>query len=170
MFVLDWTAYPFIMLAVAVPMAAFYAVERRREQRDEAAYDGPCMAHTGTDTDGTELWCWQKSGHSGTHDDYTAHDQVSEGIRRLIGCPEIGCLFDLNHDGPHMCGVEGVDMRVGEKCFLPDGHTEDHQPFDNGDGPDLFTYVPHQGVCGIELGIDSRCVRAPRHLGECSDF
>lgn len=70
MFVLDWTAYPFICLSVALPMAVLYLIERRRELKAEAAYDGPCMAHVGTDTDGTELWCWQKSGHSGAHDDY----------------------------------------------------------------------------------------------------
>lgn len=115
MFMLSWESYPFIMLCVALPMAAFYVVERRRERREEAAYDGPCMAHVGTDR-GTELWCWQKSGHSGAHDEYPDDTPFSaaEGLRRLLGCPLDGCLFDLGHDGPHMCGV------------LPVGHEEDH--------------------------------------------
>lgn len=137
MFVLDWSAYPFIMLCVAVPMAAFYVAERRRERREEAAYDGPCMAHTGTDR-GTELWCWQKSGHSGAHDEYPDDTPFSaaEGLRRLLGCPLDGCLFDADHHGPHMCGVEGVMMQVGEKCVLPERHGGDHGALPGDDPQD----------------------------------
>lgn len=92
MFVLDWTAYPFICLSVALPMAVFYVIERRRENRADAAYDGPCMAHTGTDTDGTELWCWQISGHEGPHDepeDTTWLDELAQSLPEIRFDPEL---------------------------------------------------------------------------------
>lgn len=129
MFVLSWESYPFIMLCVALPMAAFYVVERRRERREEAAYDGPCMAHVGTDR-GAELWCWQKSGHSGAHDDSSAYEDMMTLLR-------------------------------------------DWQPHTDADG-ELIGFSPPQGVCGnvtVESDhISGSCVRAPGHIGECSDF
>jgi hypothetical protein len=134
MFVLDWSAYPFIVLSVSLPMTVFYVLERRREVReDEAAGPMPCMAHTGTDRDGTELWCWQKYGHSGAHDDYTPTDasRVAEGFRRLLGCPEPTCLFDVDHEGPHMCWEEAGEQ--GVRCVLPKGHDGDHNPFADAD-------------------------------------
>jgi hypothetical protein len=160
MFVLDWSAYPFIVLSVALPMTVFYVLERRREVReDEAAGPMPCMAHTGTDRDGTELWCWQKYGHSGAHDDYTPTDasRVAEGFRRLLGCPEPTCLFDVDHEGPHMCW-EGMDQ--GVRCVLAKGHEGDHNPFadhdDWGDDPECPAGVhsmfdPCPGGCSKPL-------------------
>lgn len=194
MFVLDWTAYPFIALTVAVPMAVFYVIERRRELREDREYDTvvrPCMAHVSTDTDGTELWCWQRAGHSGPHDDYDT-DRVTDGIRRLLRCTEIGCLLDFQHDGPHgsfdtddehvdvtKYGDEHVDVTTyGDEqdvCFCGADHASPDFSHDQmteplPELPPRLSHVPPQGVCGIELGIDSRCVWAPGHLGECSDF
>jgi hypothetical protein len=135
MFVLDWSAYPFIVLSVALPMTVFYVLERRREVReDEAAGPMPCMTHVGTDLDGTELWCWQKYGHSGAHDDYSAPNGAIEGLRRLLGCPEPTCLFDVDHEGPHMCWEP-----LGEvfTCVLAKGHEGDHNSIpDAEDGDD----------------------------------
>ena len=131
MFVLDWTAYPIIMLCVAAPLGAFWLIEDRREKRaDEAAGPMPCMVHVGTDRDGTELWCWQKYGHSGAHDDYSAPNGAIEGLRRLLGCPDPQCLFDVDHEGPHMCWEQLVDETT---CVLPKGHDGDHSPFDDSE-------------------------------------
>jgi hypothetical protein len=154
MFVLDWSAYPFIVLSVALPMTVFYVLERRREVReDEAAGPMPCMAHTGTDRDGTELWCWQKYGHSGAHDDYTPTDasRVAEGFRRLLGCPEPTCLFDVDHEGPHMCW-EGMDQ--GVRCVLAKGHEGDHNPF--ADHDDWDEYAPEVPATELEERLRTR--------------
>lgn len=160
MFVLDWTAYPFITLAVALPMAVFWLIEHRKEVQADREYDGPCMAHTGTDRDGTELWCWQKAGHSGAHDDAGAYEELTS---RLRAAARDQCFRSSN-------------------CVLRNGHSDPCQLEYSDDDPDvldisthavtrsLLAHIPTQGVCGIELGIDSRCVWAPGHLGECSDF
>ncbi len=124
MFVLEWTAYPWISLAVGIPLALLYAVERRREVKADRAYDAvarPCMVHVGTDTDRTELWCWQRAGHSGPHDDSSAYEEMITLLRdwkpqtdaegELIGFTtpngtRIPCLRSSNC--VHLDGHEGL--------------------------------------------------------------
>lgn len=70
MFALEWTAYPFITLCVALPMTVLWYIEHRKEVRAaRVAGPVPCMTHMGTEEDGTELWCWLKYGHGGPHED-----------------------------------------------------------------------------------------------------
>lgn len=133
MFVLDWTAYPFITLAVALPMAVLWLIEHRKEVQADREYDGPCMAHTGTDRDGTELWCWQRYGHEGPHDDSGAYEEMMTILRRdwkpwfgpdgevtgyvtpkaSLGAPTL-CTY-----GENGAGNESA-------CWKPDGHRGPH--------------------------------------------
>jgi hypothetical protein len=154
MFFLPWWTY--VLIGTVAFTCAFSAVWLAglafdRETDNEPM---PCMAHTGTERDGTELWCWQKYGHSGAHDDYSAPDGAIEGLRRLLGCPEPTCLFDVDHEGPHMCWEEVGEP--GARCVLAKGHEGEHNPFadhDDWDHVHKFDHPDETGVwclCGAE--------------------
>lgn len=67
--VLDLPWWVYVLIGTIVFTSAFCGVWLAsiafdRETEDETY---PCLAHLGTENNGTELWCWLQHGHSGRH-------------------------------------------------------------------------------------------------------
>lgn len=80
---LTWWTYPLIAIASVCSMLISHAVvgawEDRQEQKSQADRGPyPCLAHLGTDDQGTEFWCWHQEGHSGPHEELMIIDPWAE--------------------------------------------------------------------------------------------
>lgn len=131
MFALVWWAYPIVMACVAVPMTFFYWLETRKEaKQDREAGPMPCMVHAGTDGGGTELWCWQRYGHEGEHDDSGAYEEMMTVLRRdwkpWFGPDGEATGYVTPKDAPTLCtyGENGAGNEFA--CWKPDGHRGPH--------------------------------------------
>lgn len=153
LFALEWYVYPVIMLCVIIPMAVVWAIEHRREKRENARrliFPEPCFTHMGTTADLRQIWCHDIYGHDGGHTSEWGRTQqeVDEDLSEPVGidaeeiwpvkewrAPDMDPFADSEDHttfenlrpaqpkAPDRC--TGVDV-AGNQCFYSAGHGGEH--------------------------------------------
>jgi hypothetical protein len=188
LFALEWYVYPVIILCVAIPMAAVWTIEHRREKRENERrliFPEPCFTHMGRTVDGRQIWCHDIYGHDGGHtsDWGLTQQEVDEDLSEPGGPdddlfwpvkewrapePEDHTTFEnlraVRPVAPDRC--TGADV-AGNQCFYSAGHGGEHYIRSYADPVVSFeeSVVSEQET---ECFRSSNCHMADGHDGPCT--
>lgn len=112
--VLAWWTWP---VMAGLVFTAMWLALRLHDWQETRRYetDGPhpCLAHLGTEPDGTEWWCWLREGHSGVHLNQWGVDvtepMVAPGGPDPVCLRSSNCFMALDHDGDCQLDYSGWD-------------------------------------------------------------